>query len=406
MKSFWRSARLITCRAAILVIGYTGAPVSLPAYGQEKTAADQRTNESVNRVRQAAEQGDANAQARLGDIYYQGQGVPQDYAEAARWLRQAADQGDVRAQFGLGILYYKGQGVQQDYAEAARWYRKAADQGQADAQCYLGSLYAVGQGVTQDYAEAVRWYRKAADQGQIDAQKTLGLMYERGLGVLPDRAEAALWYRKAAGQTGQSFLSDDAIQKAIDSGRATKAQALWKSIEKNHAVRINRQSFADSVGKTAIFLADRDLIALAAADAARRHRVLSVDEVKQWPDFGATHVLLVAVAGGMYIANLPKWQAPAVHMTITVDGREIQPLSESATERSETTLFPSQTGVVSRSGNVVTYTRLYESALYDVAHSRTWFSFDIPPDGARLTVTVISADGHEKHKDFDASMLK
>jgi hypothetical protein len=38
----------------------------------------------------------------------------------------------------------------------------------------------------------------------------------------------------------------------------------------------------------------------------------------------------------MYIANLPKWQAPAVHMTITADGTEIQPLSESATERSET----------------------------------------------------------------------
>jgi len=406
MKSFWRNARLTTCEVAILVVGFEGSSFSLPLSGVEKTAADQKTNESIDKVRHAAEQGDANAQAKLGDMYYQGQGVPQDYAEAASWLRKAADHGDAKGQFGLGILYYNGQGVQQDHAEAARWYRKAADQGQPDAQCYLGSLYAVGQGVTQDYTEAVRWYRKAANQGQAEAQKTLGYMYDRGVGVQQDHVEAARWFRKAAEQGDQSSLSHDAIQKAIDSGRATKTQVIWKSIEKNHAVRINRQSFADTVGKTAIFLTDRDLIALAASDAARRHRILSVAEVKLWPNLGATHVLLVAEAGGMYIANLPKWQAPAVHMTITVDGREIQPLSESVTERSETKLFPSQTGVVSRSGNVVTYTPLYESAFYDVARSRTWFSFDIPPDATRLTVTVISAEGHEKHKDFDAFKLK
>ena len=135
---------------------------------------------------------------------------------------------------------------------------------------------------------------------------------------------------------GQGPLPDEAIQKAIDLGRSTKTPALWKNVEKNHSVRINRQTFADSVGKTAIFLTDRDLVAFAASDAARRHRSLTVDEVKQWPNLGAIHVLLVAEAGGMYIANLPKWQAPAVHMTITADGTEIQPLSESATERSET----------------------------------------------------------------------
>jgi hypothetical protein len=207
--------------------------------------------------------------------------------------------------------------------------------------------------------------------------------------------------RQTVGQARQSSLSDDAIQNAIDSGRATKTKVLWKSIEKTHAVRINRQSIADSVGKTAIFVDDRDLIALAASDAVRRHRVLGVDEVKRWPNIGATHVLLVAEAGGAYIANLPKWQAPAVHMTITVDGREIQPLSESAGEKSEAELLASRTGVVAG-----TDPPLYESAFYGVARSRTWFSFDVPPDGASFTVTVISADGHERHKDFDASRLR
>jgi hypothetical protein len=256
-------------------------------------------------------------------------------------------------------------------------------------------MYEHALGVPQDFAEAVRWRRKAAARGPSDAPKTLSWVDERDAGTPQDSADAS-----------QVSLSDDAIQKAIDSGSAQTAQAVWKTIEKHHAVRINRQSFADSVGKTAVFMTDRDLITLAASEAARRHRGLTVGEVKRWRNLGTTHILLVAVAGGIYVANLPKWQAPAVHMTITADGREIQPLSESATESRETRLFTRQTGVVTRSGSVVTYTPLYESALYDVARSRTWFSFDIPPDSKQLTVTVISADGHEKYKEFDPSILK
>jgi len=41
-----------------------------------------------------AERGDAEAQDILGNMYYNGQGVPQDYKEAARWYRKAAEQGD------------------------------------------------------------------------------------------------------------------------------------------------------------------------------------------------------------------------------------------------------------------------------------------------------------------------
>ena len=67
-------------------------------------------------------------------MYYQGQGVPQDYTEANRWYLKAAEQGDVRAQYSLGYMYAKGQGVPQDYIEARRWYRKAAEQGNPEAR--------------------------------------------------------------------------------------------------------------------------------------------------------------------------------------------------------------------------------------------------------------------------------
>jgi TPR repeat protein len=44
-------------------------------------------------------------------MYAEGQGVPQDHAEAARWYRKAADQGNALAQFGLGLMYDQGHGV-------------------------------------------------------------------------------------------------------------------------------------------------------------------------------------------------------------------------------------------------------------------------------------------------------
>jgi len=77
-------------------------------------------------------------------------------------------------------MYYQGKGVPQDYAEAVRRYRKAADQGHAWAQDGIGYMYSQGKGVPQDYAEAARWYRKAADQGDTRAQRILGLRTRPG----------------------------------------------------------------------------------------------------------------------------------------------------------------------------------------------------------------------------------
>ena len=83
---------------------------------------------------------------------------------------QAAKEGYAEAQFTLGETYYSGQGVTQDYTEAYKWYRKAAEQGHKQAQATLGVLYYEGKGVTQDYAESIKWLLLAAEQGHAYAQ--------------------------------------------------------------------------------------------------------------------------------------------------------------------------------------------------------------------------------------------
>ena len=54
---------------------------------------------------------------------------------------RSAEQGNTEAQFSLATMYYRGQGVPQDYGQAAKWVQLAAEQGHAAAQSSLGNMY-------------------------------------------------------------------------------------------------------------------------------------------------------------------------------------------------------------------------------------------------------------------------
>lgn len=155
---------------------------------------------AVQWYRKAAEQGYGDAQNMLGLLHQQGRGVPQSFATAAQWYRKAAEQGIAKAQYNLGQLYYTGRGVQQDYVQAAHWYRKSAEQGNNYAQNALGHLYGKGQGVPKDFVASAQWLRKAADAGHPDAQFNLGMLYSAGQGVPQSYAAASDWLGKAAAQ--------------------------------------------------------------------------------------------------------------------------------------------------------------------------------------------------------------
>ena len=94
-----------------------------------------------------------------------------DYSTALREWRPLAEQGEAQAQYRLGFLYQFGQGVPQDYERAVMWYRKAADQGYANGQFYLGFMYSIGLGVTRNIAQGHMWFNLAAAQGHKDAIK-------------------------------------------------------------------------------------------------------------------------------------------------------------------------------------------------------------------------------------------
>ena len=97
----------------------------------ETTEADPETLESY---RVAAEQGDAAAQNRLGEMYGTGKGVPKDYRAAVKWYRLAAEQGHALAQLNLGLAYARGLGVPSDYVRAHLWLNLASTSGDEAAR--------------------------------------------------------------------------------------------------------------------------------------------------------------------------------------------------------------------------------------------------------------------------------
>ncbi len=162
----------------------------------------------------AAQQGDAQAQYRLG-VHWSQRARPPDFDAARDWYRRAADQGLAEAKYNLGYLYLLGQGVSADQDEGLRWIRAAATQGMAVAQYELGVFYAEGKLVPVDPAAAARWYRRAAEQGLPNAQHNLAHSYLAGNGVPADRAAARQWFERAA---QQGFAPSQAMLLSMQSG--------------------------------------------------------------------------------------------------------------------------------------------------------------------------------------------
>src|ERR1700730_7163496 len=190
-------------RRILLALAIALAVIALP--GVTFAISDEET---VRLLKRDADQGNANAQGRLGYFYETGRGgLAKDDREAARLFKLAADQGNAYGQLNLGLFNRDGRGgLSKDDREAARLFKLAADQAQADARVNLGYFYETGHGgLAKDDREAVRLYRLAADQGNATAQSNLGVFYRDGRGGLTkDDREAARLYRLAADQGNAS----------------------------------------------------------------------------------------------------------------------------------------------------------------------------------------------------------
>lgn len=152
-------------------------------------------------------------------------------------LQKKAGEGDAQAQFDLAEVYFKGQDVDKDRAEAAKWYRKAAEQGHPLAQYNLAQMQLHGRGVPQDRTAAVQWLQAAAEQGETGSQLQLGLMFLKGDGVPKDPVQSYKWFdvvgaAMSGPQRDVAVSTRDALATAMTPEQVAEAQRLageWRT---------------------------------------------------------------------------------------------------------------------------------------------------------------------------------
>ena len=109
----------------------------------------------------------------VGNCYFNGMGVAQNFESAVEYYRLAAEQGNISAQIAMGHCYDSGEGVIANAKEAFAWYLKAAEQGDNSAMFVVGSRYEQGKGAERDVEAAREWYSRAARDGYEDAINAL-----------------------------------------------------------------------------------------------------------------------------------------------------------------------------------------------------------------------------------------
>lgn len=101
-------------------------------------------------------------QARLGLYYENGLGTARSIADALRWYREAARNGNADANYALGQFYESGEGVAPNQGEAMTYYEAAAESGHPMAQYRLGLGFASGASVAADRVQAIKWLTLAS----------------------------------------------------------------------------------------------------------------------------------------------------------------------------------------------------------------------------------------------------
>ena len=197
------------------------------------TSLSAQSEERIEDYLEAANQGNAEAQCKVGVCYLLAKGgveqnlveanrwllmaanngnaeatrwyaayqeeVVKNLAEANKWYMKAAEMGDAVATRSFGINLLNGKGVDKNPIEALKLFQKAAEMGDAKAAFICGIILQDGkEGLDKNPSEANKWYIKAAEMGDAMAAYSYGKNLEKGIGVDKNPAEANKWYIKAA----------------------------------------------------------------------------------------------------------------------------------------------------------------------------------------------------------------
>lgn len=137
-----------------------------------------------------------------------------DTSKALPYMQQSLENNNNQNAYLLGQLYYSGRFVKQDFTKAKNIFEKIPTDDRA--MTMLGNLYFMGLGVAQNYSKAVSYYQDAANKGNSVAMYSLGLAYLNGAGIKKNKQKALDWFYKVI-QKNDNPDASNAAKSAIQS---------------------------------------------------------------------------------------------------------------------------------------------------------------------------------------------
>jgi TPR repeat protein len=172
--------------------------------------------------------GDPKVRYQLARMYFYGDDVEQDYAQAQMWYGLAANEGYSLAKYELGKMYLYGIGIDRDVQLGNEYCYEAfqdfvdqiehvtginietdsyeenelpkADSYHAYLEYLVGRMRLAGEGVERDNQLAYSWFRAASWHENVHSKYMLAKMYYDGKGIPQDYEFALNLYKEAADQ--------------------------------------------------------------------------------------------------------------------------------------------------------------------------------------------------------------
>lgn len=158
----------------------------------------------------AAQLGDISSLYWMGEFYFEGKGISQNYYKALEYFEKAAERGNTKAKKFISRLFpwvdvkevirKKYQLSRLDYSEIPSYLQKENFEANDTYEIayYLGACYENGNGVTKDLGQADRYYNFASEGGHTPATYRLGVFSRDGIVFPKEQEYAKLLFRQAA----------------------------------------------------------------------------------------------------------------------------------------------------------------------------------------------------------------